>query len=91
MNVLAKGLLLARRLGDPSNGPNDLPLEKITGTLQFNTTQLSALCFYVTRTTSDPVYGHGASKSVHKLSQLTTAKILLPIYQARLHANVFLL
>ena len=40
----AKGPLLARLLGDPSNGLNDPPLEKLAGTLQLNTIQLSARC-----------------------------------------------
>ena len=31
-------------------------LKKLTGTLQFNTTQFTAFCFCVTRTTGNPVY-----------------------------------
>ena len=38
-------------------------LKKLTGTLRFNTTQLSVFCFCVTRTTGNPVYAHGASNS----------------------------
>ena len=36
-------------------------LKNLTGTLRFSTTQLSAFCFCVTRTTGDPVYAHGTS------------------------------
>ena len=36
-------------------------LKKSTGTPQFNTTQLSAFYFCVTRTTGNPVYARGAS------------------------------
>ena len=44
-----------------SSPPSPLHFKNITGTLQFNTTQLSAFCFCVTRTTGNPVYAHGAS------------------------------
>ena len=59
----AKEPLLARCLGDPANGLHEPPLEKKKkiGPLQFNTTQLSVFCFFVTRTTVNPVYAHGAS------------------------------
>ena len=36
-------------------------LKKLPGTLQFNTTQLSPFCFWVTRTTGNPVYAYWAS------------------------------
>ena len=62
INLWAKGPLLARLLGDPLNGLNDPQIEKkLSGTLQFNTTQLSPFCFWVTRTTGNPVYAHRAS------------------------------
>ena len=48
----------------PSNGLNDPHFKTLTGTLQFNTTQLSALVFFfffVTSSTGNPVYALGAS------------------------------
>ena len=74
VNLWAKGPLLAWRLGDPTNGlhhpPAPLPplKKKNTETLQFNTTQLSAFYFCVTRTTGHPVYAHGASGASSFLS-----------------------
>ena len=47
-------------------------LKNLTGTLQFNTTQLSPFCFWVTSTTGNPVYAHGASSWIE---HATTASI----------------
>ena len=71
VNVWTKGPLLEWHVGGPTNGlhhppPPSPPTQKITGTLQFNTTQLSAFCFCVTRTTVNPVYADGASSSAEK-------------------------
>ena len=64
MNLWAKGTLLARLLGDPLNCLIDPWLEKLPGTLQFNTTQLSPFYFLVTGTSGNPVYAHRASSFV---------------------------
>lgn len=50
-------------------------LKKFTVTLQFNTTQLSPFCFWVTRTTGNPVYAYRAPGFCKGMESVTLSKM----------------
>ena len=57
-------------------------LKKLTGTLQFNTTQFRAFFFCVTRTTGNPVYAFLERLVANKLI-LNTAKTEFMLIESR--------